>query len=393
MPTALYVFHAPVFGGPQNQLLRTHEDLARLGWSSIAVCPAGTGADRLRAAGVTVIEIELRRIRQTLDPRMHIRMLGSVRADVARLARIIKSHQVDLVQVHGLINFHGAFAATLQRVPLVWQILDTRSPRFVRLGLMPFVVALADAVMFTGRSMISSFPFSSLLSSRTSTYLPPVDVELFAPRLPERQAGPVVIGSLGNLNPQKGHEWFLRAVGKLVRDGESDFRAVIYGASTPTHLRYETTLRELIRDQGVEDFVEILDPGASPEKALNELDVFCVASVPLSEGIPTAMLEAMSAGLPVVSTDVGSIREVLDGRGGLVVEPLSVEAIADALRQLLHDQARRLEFGSRNREFAEQCCASQVVAAEHAEAYAAAVRRKIASPGAIRSRLRRMKKW
>jgi glycosyltransferase involved in cell wall biosynthesis len=64
------------------------------------------------------------------------------------------------------------------------------------------------------------------------------------------------------------------------------------------------------------------------------------------DGIPTALLEGMSSGLPAVATDAGSIREVVDeGRDGLIVPQRQPEALADAIEALLADPARRAEFG------------------------------------------------
>jgi glycosyltransferase involved in cell wall biosynthesis len=66
------------------------------------------------------------------------------------------------------------------------------------------------------------------------------------------------------------------------------------------------------------------------------------------DGIPTALLEGMSSGLPAVATDAGSITEVLeDGRDGLIVPQRRPQALADAIEALLADPSRRAELGRR----------------------------------------------
>jgi glycosyltransferase involved in cell wall biosynthesis len=59
------------------------------------------------------------------------------------------------------------------------------------------------------------------------------------------------------------------------------------------------------------------------------------------EGLPMVILESLAAGRPVVATDVGGVREVLGQGGGRLVAPGSVEGIAAALAEMLHDEAAR----------------------------------------------------
>jgi glycosyltransferase involved in cell wall biosynthesis len=89
------------------------------------------------------------------------------------------------------------------------------------------------------------------------------------------------------------------------------------------------------------------------ETVLAALDIFALSSQ--SEGLPMAVLEAMASGLPVVSTRVGGVDEVVDeGQTGLLVEPKSPESLAHALRALAANPARRTKMGAAGRERAER---------------------------------------
>jgi len=82
---------------------------------------------------------------------------------------------------------------------------------------------------------------------------------------------------------------------------------------------------------------------------LRELDLFALITEPA--GCPNASLEAMSAGLPVVATDVGGIAEqVVEGVTGHVVPAGDADALADALVRLAHDAAARVRLGRAGRE-------------------------------------------
>jgi glycosyltransferase involved in cell wall biosynthesis len=102
--------------------------------------------------------------------------------------------------------------------------------------------------------------------------------------------------------------------GPLKKDVEK--RAIEYGI-------YENTVKFI----GVSDDVP---------KYLSEADIFCLCST--FEGFPISMLEAFDAGLPVISTDVGGVKDILiDGENGILVESNNIEQLENAILKLAHD--------------------------------------------------------
>jgi glycosyltransferase involved in cell wall biosynthesis len=78
---------------------------------------------------------------------------------------------------------------------------------------------------------------------------------------------------------------------------------------------------------------------------LQALDIFALPSHG-DEGVPQALLQAMLAGLPCVTTHVGSIAEIaIDGRTALIVPPRDAGALAASIRRLVEDQALRERLG------------------------------------------------
>ena len=103
-------------------------------------------------------------------------------------------------------------------------------------------------------------------------------------------------------------------------------------------------LRRVARDAGVEDACEIVGFHSDVAGDIAAARVFALPSG--CEGVPTAMLEAMAAARPVVVTDVGHIRSVVDdGVEGFLVAPGDVGALADRLRTLLVDPVRARAMG------------------------------------------------
>lgn len=166
-----------------------------------------------------------------------------------------------------------------------------------------------------------------------------VDAARFTPAAAEAARVPPVIGSVGCLAERKDYGTLIDAL-VLLRSRALDCRAVLIGEGPD-----RAALERRIEAGGLSDRVRL--PGERPdiERLLSGMDVFALSS--REEGIPNALLEAMSAGLPCVATAVGGTPEVLrDGETGWLVPPGSPVALADALEQALRDPAEARRRGA-----------------------------------------------
>ena len=148
----------------------------------------------------------------------------------------------------------------------------------------------------------------------------------------------VVIGCVANYRPVKRLDLLVEAVGSL--DGIPGVRLVLVGEGP---LRRE--LEEQIRRLGLNAWVVL--HGAEPDPAWLYHAFDIVASASESEGLPNGLLEAAAASLPIVATDAGGTREVVDdGVSGLLVPVNDIERLTQALRSLIQDPASRREMGA-----------------------------------------------
>lgn len=355
----LWVGHFPVFGGPHNIVLRLAKPLAKGHIHSTMLLPAeqGSAAERLRAGGVEVITIPLARLRNSRDPRLHLRLVYGFWSDVARIERCIEERSVDLVVAMGLMNPQAAFAARRANATLVWQIIGTNTPRAVTAVTMPFVRRFADAVMFNGQALLDLHVRGRPLDMPVALFTGPVDTDQFSPdrergrACRERFGIPLdapLVGTVANFNPMKGIEWFIRAAGLIYRR-RPDSWFLLSGARYDTHVDYMAALTRERQASGVpgERWIITHEP---PEDHYRALDVKLITSLPRSEGRTTTGPEAMASGVPVVATDVGAVREVvLDARGGYIVPPLDAAALAEATLRLLADAELRQRLGQEGR--------------------------------------------
>lgn len=397
MKRVLLVVHYPAFGGPHNQALRLSEPLAARGFETIVVVPndARVPIERLRAAGIPVRPIPLHRLRATRHIGDHVSLLASAAPEIGRLRALIRTEGIDIVQLGGLVNPHAAIAGRLEGVPVVWQLVDTRAPRPVAAAAMMLVDALASVVMSTGVAVARAHPRYDRIADRVVPFFPPVDVDLFAPRPEQRAevraswgvpAANLVVGSVANINPQKGITELIAAFSDArTRIGRSDVTLVLVGEEYDTHSAYSALVRDRIRASGLAEGRDVILVGGRPdvERQLAGMDVFALAAVPRSEGVTTAVLEAMAAGVPPVVTDVGALREaVSDGLTGLVSPPGDLAAFGQALASLLADEGRRVRIGLAARRAARAAFGLDA----SAEAHVAAYRRALASRRARRAK-------
>jgi len=158
-----------------------------------------------------------------------------------------------------------------------------------------------------------------------------IDVEAFHRSSQGGQnAGSPVVGTIGRLHAQKGHEVLLQAVAQLRKMGRN-FVVRIIGDG-----ELRKTLEARVKELGVDDIVEFAGASHSVAKELAEMNLFVLPS--LWEGLPLVILEAMASGVPVVASGVDGVPEIVtDGLDGVLVPPGKPEALADAIVRLLDD--------------------------------------------------------
>ncbi|MHA1279879.1 MAG: glycosyltransferase family 4 protein [Candidatus Helarchaeota archaeon] len=174
---------------------------------------------------------------------------------------------------------------------------------------------------------------------------PAVDPIFFAPPGKSPNNNCIKLVTTGSLFWRKGYEYLLLAIKKLVGMRINAELHIIGEGEDYNRILYTS------HDLDLEKMV-ILHGKLSPENVRNYLqssDIFIFSS--LSEGIANAVLEAMSCGLPVVTTDCGGMREAIDdGVEGFVVQVRDPWAMALAIKKLAEDPSLRKKMGTAGRQ-------------------------------------------
>ena len=159
----------------------------------------------------------------------------------------------------------------------------------------------------------------------------------------ENGRGPKVVGMVGRLWPQKDPLTFVEIVRRLVAAG-----AAATGGPVTGVLIGDGDLRPAVeaaaRDAGLGDRFQLLGWRDDAARLAAACDLFCLPS--RWEGLPVSILEALSAAVPVVASDIpGNRAAVEEGGDGLLCPPGDPAAFAEAIRSLLADDDRRAAFG------------------------------------------------
>ena len=150
----------------------------------------------------------------------------------------------------------------------------------------------------------------------------------------------LVVGTVANFRPVKAYPDFLAAAERVVA-AVPGVRFVAVGQGPQ-----EAEIRALHARLGLGDSVLLLGYRPDAVRIMGACDVFCLSS--LHEGLPVALMEALALGLPVVATDVGGIREVVEaGREATLVRPGHPRELSAALCAVLTDPERRAEMADR----------------------------------------------
>jgi glycosyltransferase involved in cell wall biosynthesis len=313
-------------GGTEGQLLHLVRRLDRSRFAPTVFClqDAGKGLPDTKVLG------------------LHLSPNPLTLLKVWSFARRLRRQDYDIVQTHFRdSNIVGVFAAWLAGVPVIistrrgvpywksprdlsvlrwlngrvtWFIANSRTTRDRFSREEGFDAARVD-VIYNG---LEARRFRGLSSERRAQLRAELDLE----------PDDIVIGIVANLRPVKGISDFLEAAGLVA--GEFDrARFVLVGQGED-----EQDLRELASRLGIGDRVRFAGARSDVPELLQSFDVGVLTSH--SESFSNSVLEYLAAGLPVVVTDVGGVREAIeDGREGFIVPPKAPDQLAERLRRLV----------------------------------------------------------
>jgi glycosyltransferase involved in cell wall biosynthesis len=311
--------------------------LAGRGVGGLLVCPEGSAvAGEDYPDGVEVVTV---------------RMRGDVDfAFAGRVRRLIGEYGPDLVHLHSRrgADWLGGIGARWAGVPVVLSRRVTNpEPRW----LAPLKYRLYDRVITISRAIrdglvASGVPGHKIRIVHSAVPLPDPQARWTRVSFEERfgldGAAPVV-GMAAQFIARKGHAVLIDAVPRVLEHFPAA-RFLLFGRGP-----LQDSIEERIRRRGLTEAVRL--PGFQDDLPAF-VGCFDVLVHPAyDEGLGIILLQASAAGVPIVSSPVGGIPEIVeDGRNGLLVPPGNTDALADALIRLLDSRELRRRMGEAGRD-------------------------------------------
>lgn len=291
----------------------------------------------LEALGARVVVIEGASL---LDPRR-----------LRHLIRFFKEYPQDVIHAHlTTANILGTWVGRWLGLPSIATLHSTSLETGLR-GRMELLTMhhLTDKVVAVGHSVKDAY--QEAVPASKLTVLPNAVKLLPQLSLAERTSvrhevtgdpNRCILIAVGRLVAAKGYEDLITAFAQVQQSFKNATLLIV--GDGPMRVVMEAKIRE----HGMEDHIRLLGQRSDVPRLLAAADVFVSSSH--WEGLPVSILEAMSAGLPIVATSVGDIPHVLRDGLGIVVPTKQPDELAMALCAMLGDHQKRVRMGQAARE-------------------------------------------
>lgn len=342
-----------IVGGAQENTIYTCELLNSKIFSPIIICGSQTGPE-----GELITKTRAKSVELLVIPEL-VRELHPIKDLIAllKLVNQIKKAKALIVHTHcSKAGILGRIAARMAGVPIIvhtihaWGFHDHMSSveRFLYITIERIVEKITDRLIAVSTLNIETGIDAGISTREKYTVIHSgIDIDLYrnvsidVTKKKEElgiDSKALVIGTVGRLSPQKAPQDFVKAAAVVLR--EIPNAVFLYVGDGP--LRNE--VEELIHELGISENIILAGLRTDVPELLAVMEIFVLSS--LWEGLPRVFLEAMSAGLPIVATNVdGASQAIKDGQNGFLIPPGDYIALARKILKLAGDPQLIEEMG------------------------------------------------
>ncbi len=320
-------------GGITSYIKLLTKEMKKMPYEFYVVSSGGSQEFYLKENGIRCINFNIR-TKSELSPKLYFA--------IPQLIKLIRDEKIDLIHAHTRVT--QVLAWWIQRLTGIRYVTTCHGFYKRRIGrrLLPawgnHVIAISKPVE---GSLIHDFGVSS---AKVNTIFNAIDIPDLTQRYRDKDPdairkelrlseGDRVIGIVSRIVQDKGHEYFLKAAGKLISNSFPDIKILIVGDGP-----YLKNTKDLVKKLKLNDSVRFLGNVNDITYALSVIDVFVLPAV-WREGFGLSIIEAMAVSKPVIVTNIWALNELVHNRvNGLLVEPKNVEELAEAMEELLSNK-------------------------------------------------------
>ncbi len=361
--------------GPQIRIAEVARKLKGCGVETTVIFPFSNSCEfqkRLETYEVEYLQLPLNR--PTKVKKQLLRYVLFFVYEIWLLFRTFRKHKFDVVHVSGgSLQFKGIIAGHLAGSKVIWHLNDTQMPSLVRIFFKTFADRFTDGFIVAGEK-VKKYYLEDLKVGKGKPSVEiqaPVDCEFFNAlnvesdqRISSNDGFNIV--SIGNINPFKGFEYFLRMAKELNKE-YSNLNFWIVGPVFESQSDYFNKLMDLKKRYGLDNcyFYGVCH---DVRQVLKSADIYVCSSI--AEASPTSVWEAMSMGKAIVSTDVGDVpRFVRNEKNGYIVPVGDSLTMSTRVKALIENSDQRNKFGQLSKQTAIEKLNIKNCARAHKETY------------------------
>jgi glycosyltransferase involved in cell wall biosynthesis len=343
MTRVLHIVSGNLYGGVETlvvTLARYRQCCPALD-QQFAVCFEGRLKRELLAAGVRVHELGAVRVRQPI----------SILKARERLRDVINENRIDVVICHMAWTqaLFGSVARTSRAPVAMWQHMASNGRHWLELLARwsgpDLVICNSEYSARELRGAFASLPIEVVYYPVAAPTISYSQVDRDATRSEfTTPIEAVVVVHTGRMQEWKGHRLLITAASRI----KSNSQWILWfvgGAQRELEHGYLASLRVTAAEVGIADRVRFLGQRSDVERLLAASDIHCQPNIS-PEPFGIAFIEALYAGIPVVTTQIGGAIEIANDSCGVMVPPGDSNALAAALERLIADGDGRRRLGS-----------------------------------------------
>ncbi|HIJ95413.1 MAG TPA: glycosyltransferase [Desulfuromonadales bacterium] len=347
--SVLHLIHTMAYGGIETAVLNWLKCINKTRFNIVLVCFANSGGSEApfvsaaQSLGFTVEKISWGKRKPVLKA-------------AKSLASIAKKHSIDIIHTHNcyadVVGLVTRWIIPLKIITTVYVWADLGWKRNLIQFINKIVVRRFDCVSAhcqetyeQSKTFIDSKKLKLLICGFEGAAFVITEESRKAARISENLSpGTPVLINIARLYPEKAHDMLLECFREIVLE-IPEARLLIYGVGP-----LETELKELCSKLEMNDYVVFKGFAADLGHVFSVADVQVHPSY--MEGVPLALCSGMAAGLPIVASDVGGIKEVIiDGKTGKLITPNDRKAFIRETVRLVRDASLRRELGDAAKRF------------------------------------------
>ena len=278
------------------------------------------------------------------------RLVANIKA-IKFLSNYIKDHSIDLVYTNTSTILCGGIAAKKNGVPSLFHIHEIPTGNKLYEFLSGKIINWYSSKVLTVSNSVKKHwlkyiddkkierIYNGIIFSKTNSLI----------KL-ERNQDDFVITSVARIIPYKGHKYLIDIANELIKKS-SKFKFLIVGDTLPSYVSYEKSVKQKVRDLGLEDQIKFLGFREDVSSILKQSDLFIHPAI-APDPLPTVLFESLYNDLPTVATNLGGAIEILDNRNnGLLIPYNDPKKAADLINEYCTNiklQKKHLENSKKN---------------------------------------------